>query len=396
MPPTGLGNPRKTKLACLAYAAAAVLAVLAWQATTVHFNYEGNWTGLFCTGSRFPTPPELAAHTRVFPASDGYDAEFYRYIAHDPWMRRGWARYCDLPVLRYTRILIPALAWLLAFGRDASIDAAYIGLIAFWVFPGVYWLGRWIALHGRNPAWGLGFLAMPATLVSVDRLTIDVAMLALCAGVLWYSARGSTGALYAILLAAPLVRDTGLLLVAACCAYAFSKRRWGRTALFATAALPAFGWFAYVWAHLPVKPHGSGSLRLFEYPVVGPFAKLFSPQSYPFSRFLTHLTQTVDVIALSGFLVMFSFAIWSLRYRPYGLEQWLTAAFIVLAIAFSRPSYWGDFYSYGRVMSPLILLVATRSLLKGPTWLLVAVLMVDLRIGLQWGPQILGILRGLT
>jgi hypothetical protein len=81
-----------------------------WQAATVHFNYSGNWTALFMTGELYPPPPELAAHTYTFPASTGFDGQFYRYVAHAPWFgadsfRAGWARYFDSPRLRYERIL---------------------------------------------------------------------------------------------------------------------------------------------------------------------------------------------------------------------------------------------------------------------------------------------------
>jgi hypothetical protein len=30
-----------------------------WQFLTVHYNYHGNWAGLFCTGDLFPLPPQL-------------------------------------------------------------------------------------------------------------------------------------------------------------------------------------------------------------------------------------------------------------------------------------------------------------------------------------------------
>ena len=79
----GRANSGRTKLACLVYAAGATLAVLAWQATTVHFNYGGNWTGLFCTGDYFPAPPELAAGTLFSPprpASTGNSIAMWRTI----------------------------------------------------------------------------------------------------------------------------------------------------------------------------------------------------------------------------------------------------------------------------------------------------------------------------
>ena len=34
---------------------------LSWRLLTLHFNYSGNLTALFCRGSQFPLPSSLAA-----------------------------------------------------------------------------------------------------------------------------------------------------------------------------------------------------------------------------------------------------------------------------------------------------------------------------------------------
>src|ERR1700682_5018237 len=96
--------------------AAAVLAVALawlWMSLTVHYNYQGNWTALFCIGERFPTPPILRSseHLYVFKNSAGYDGQFYHDLAHDPFLRRGSASFIDAPRLRARRILVPLLAW---------------------------------------------------------------------------------------------------------------------------------------------------------------------------------------------------------------------------------------------------------------------------------------------
>src|ERR1035441_10957023 len=101
-----------------------MLAVLSWQAATVHFNYGGNWTALFMTGEFHPPPPHLAGHTYLFKASTGYDGQFYRYVAHAPWYRADWARYYDSPRLRNERILVPALAWVLADRKSTRLNSS--------------------------------------------------------------------------------------------------------------------------------------------------------------------------------------------------------------------------------------------------------------------------------
>ena len=52
----------------------------------------------------------------------------YRYLAHDPLLTGDAHHYIDNFGLRARRILVPALARLLAMGWQSSIDAAYIVL----------------------------------------------------------------------------------------------------------------------------------------------------------------------------------------------------------------------------------------------------------------------------
>ena len=67
---------------------AAMVAVAGWQAATIQLNYHGDYTALFCTGASWVLPPELDKTTYRFAGSAGYDGQFYRLVAHDPWLAR--------------------------------------------------------------------------------------------------------------------------------------------------------------------------------------------------------------------------------------------------------------------------------------------------------------------
>ena len=117
--------------------------VLLWQTLTVRYNYAGNWTALYCTGANFQIPPVLAGENIYrLERSNGWDGQFYHYVAHDPFLADGMRRYIDLPGLRYRRILIPALAHVLAWGNAKRIDAAYRAVILLFFGLGAYWLSR--------------------------------------------------------------------------------------------------------------------------------------------------------------------------------------------------------------------------------------------------------------
>ena len=104
---------------CAASAAVATAVLLAWQAFIVFFGYGGAWTALFMTGDSGPAaPPALISTGYVFKNNKGFDGQYYRYVAHDPLFRHGLDAYMDLAPLRYQRILVPGLAWILAGFRE--------------------------------------------------------------------------------------------------------------------------------------------------------------------------------------------------------------------------------------------------------------------------------------
>ena len=151
---------------CAVYALICACIGFAWQFLTVHYNYGGNWTALYISGSQFRLPPDLVSeNVYVFPNSSGYDGQMYHYIAHDPFMQRGYAPFMDNARFRYRRILLPALAFILAGGRQPAIDGAYIAANLLFLFLGAWWLGRFLAISGRSPAWAILFVLAPAVYV---------------------------------------------------------------------------------------------------------------------------------------------------------------------------------------------------------------------------------------
>lgn len=373
-----------------------------WQFVTVHYNWDGNWSALFCTGQLERVPPQLQPGTYLFKNSVGYDGQMYRYVAHDPFATSGWSKYIDAPVLRYRRILVPLLAFAIAGGRQVWIDAAYIAVIAAFVLAGSYWLSRWAVIHGRPAVWGMAFLLAPAALVSMDRMTVDVALAALTAGFAYYAAIGSSAGLYGVLLLACLTRETGALLVAAACIFEFWSRRFTRAFCLASAALPAAVWYLLISMRLHaarperVVPRWFGGRLGW-----GILARILNPQRYGLPLALEAVTRTLDVIALLGILAAVIAAIVLLFSRPADPLRLTGLMFAAVAILLTRPHYWDGCFGYSRVFTPLLLLMALDVARWKPEahrwwWGLVPWLLVDLRVGLQLAPQALGVLEGIA
>jgi len=352
----------------LALALAATLVALGAQWALVRFAYAGNWTALFYSGESYGVPAELAAESvHLFPGT-GYDGQIYHAIAHDPLLRRGVSSGVDSPRLRYRRILVPLLAWLGAGGNGRAVDHAYRAVILAFVFLGVFWCARGAEAAGRAPAWGALFVFLPASVVSLERMTVDVALAALAAGWALSVARGSRLGWLA-LAAAPLVRETGLLLVAAAVIAELAERRIARAAAAGACALPALGWFASVHARTPASDYANSFL-----PLGGIVKALVHPAAYG-SGIPGSVKTALDAAALVGIVLAFVIAAAWLRSAPRSPLAWAAALFALLGVFAQRPDNWAHVYDYGRVYSPLLILLALdglapRDARRAAPWLL--------------------------
>jgi hypothetical protein len=385
------------------WAALALSLVLGWQALTVRANYAGNWTGLFRVGHAATLPPRLAPATFRNPHPAGYDGQFYRLLAHDPFLRLDTVAYLDLPLLRSRRILVPLAAWVLAGGRDGWIDGAYVLVVAAFVFLGVYALAMTLIVYGRHPAWGMLFVLVPAVPISVDSMTVDVALAALTACFAWRLASGRERGLWWILAAACLVRETGVLLPAACAIAALLRRDLRKACLWATAALPAVAWYAYLYRVLPAATLAAeGFVPRWFYPQAkaGILLRTFDPPTYPrLGVGVQDVARGLDFVALVATLLTVVAGILLLRkMQPVALR----AAFLLylgLLIAATDRDFWNTPYGYARPIAPLFVLVLVGSGSRR-WWILpcVALLpaLVDLRICAEMQTQAMGVLRALT
>jgi len=357
-----------------------------WQAATVHFNYGGNWTALFSTAPGWPRPAFLASENLyTFAGSLGYDGQMYHLIAHDPWMTRGAVAAMDDPELRYRRILVPALAWALALGRDSAVHAAYFAVILGFAFLGVYWLARVMVLQGRHPAWGLMFVLMPEVLVSMDRMTVDVALAALTVGFVLYS--DSRWKVLPILACAALTRETGLLLTTGYGIFLLSRRRFADLVWAAASTLPAMFWYVYVSRNVPP---GSLSGISSWIPLAGWIERVAHPEVYALPRLQALAAVELDYVALAGIALMLGHAAWLAWARRWNARAAAIYVFAAAVVFIRSRSVWEDAFSYGRVVTPLMVLLAGEPLAFVP------VALVDARIGLNFLKQILGVARGLA
>jgi hypothetical protein len=384
---------------CARWALVAMLLVLLCQWTTVTFNYSGRWSGLFVTGERFPPPAAIAQDVYVHPGA-GYDGQFYRIVAHDPWQQRGFGKAIDVERLRYQRILVPALAWILGMGHDAWIDGAYIAVILAFLFTGTYGLSLWLQRAGHAPAWALLFVAIPATAISLERMTIDIATAAL-AVLLVVLGRDRLVWSTVLLAAACLNRETGLVLVAAAVMVELTHRAWKRAAVLALAILPMGIWYLF----LPASP-GTGLKAGGMVPSwlgsklgLGILERLWNPPLYELAGSWEPLVRQLDRVALVGMLLVLVLAagvIWRTP-RQWGFVEFGVLLHLLLFFAVNSMFFWNAVHGYARPFGPLfaLLLIHFRPSAAGFALAIAAMVMVNLRVGFDLLWQVRGVVEGL-
>jgi hypothetical protein len=354
-----------------------------FQWLTVRANYGGNPTALFLHGSQFPLPPGLAfEHIYVFPNSGGYDGQSYHYMAHDPLQRTDIGRAVPDPSLRYPRVLLPAMAHLLALGRAEWIDTAFFVCNLFFLGIGAYWLAILLGRAGIPPMYAVLYVITPVAIVSLDRMLVDLALASLALGFAVYLNPEQPWKLYAILAAAPLCRESGFFLLVAWLLYLATGRRYRQIALYATAAIPAVCWIFWVRTRIP----GAAALGLGVFvPFSGIIDALTHPRSFPFSAPVVAVIHMLYGLQLFGILL--GLALPFRDWRKFGIDPLRTVCLLwaVYGIALP-PGIYDDPISAPRILAPLLMF----EFLRGER---LPLILVTPRVWLELAPQVLGILR---
>jgi hypothetical protein len=375
----------------LACAVLATMIAFTWQFLIVRHNYGGNWTGLFCIGESSVVPPSLSEERLYrFPKSSGYDGQFYYYIAHDPFVKRDSLQYVDNPPLRWRRILLPALAHFLALGRRDFVAQAYIATVLASVFLGTWWLSRFCQSLGYCAFWGLCFLMIPGVAVSLDRMTVDILLVALCIAFSFYGVASPSWKIYPVLLFAPLVRETGLILVIAFCLFCLLGRRGKEAVLGIAMAIPWLAWTLYLRSIL----WSDGTPWLTAIPFRGLASRLLDPVQFEITGRWLAIAAVLDYVALLGVCLAFFFAVIFVCRKNFGLLELTTVVFTFSVMWVGKADVWADAYALGRTMSPLLVWLALLAVLSRQWWMLLPLALNIPRIAQQIVTISIPIMRG--
>jgi hypothetical protein len=341
-----------------------------WSGALVRFQFDGNPTGLFCIGSLSKAATaKTGTRLWIFPASQGYDGQFYYVLAHDPLLGPGTLQHLDNPRVRAKRILLPAATYALSLGNPAWLADVYWLIVIMSAGAGAFWVARFAAMSELSEYWGVLFALTPAVLVGIERMTVDGVFAAAIVAACLFHRSGRELPFLAALAAAPLIRETGMLFTAAASFVAWREGGLRRASITAATAIPSIAWSAYVVARTEPDP-----TSWFGLPFSALLARLVTPFAYPYQPWLSHALALLDFLALAGTAIAIVLGFRHLRDET--LISTTASLFALLAVSLSNPDVWTEVYGFGRTMSPVLLLTALHGLRNRSRWLLAPMLLV--------------------
>lgn len=226
-------------------AIAGVLLVYALFLTSILARYDYNFSGLIGIGERNRAyrPERLPSGLIVFKESDGYDGQYFYYIAREPFPSADG--FSD--PFRYQRIGYPLLVHLFSLGREPLIPymMPIVNLLAVTVGCGYlikllhgYHLSPWYAvLYGLNPG----------QILAIQNDLADPVYAAAAIGGLYHWERKHLIRLTLLFTFAMLTRESTILFLLPVLAMELWKRRWGAVAALSTPPLIFFSYQVFLW-----------------------------------------------------------------------------------------------------------------------------------------------------
>jgi hypothetical protein len=218
----------------------------------------------------------------------------------------------------------------------------------------------------------------------VDRVTVDLTLLALGCGFAYYAARHSVAGCYVVLMLAMLTRETGFLLWGAYGLWLLFNRRWGMTVVFGTAALPALCW------HLIVRANTSPAVTHLDSRAYGRsfWDPLIRAEPYRLPPLIAATATALDYLLLAGIALAIVLTAANL-FRRYNDPLRLAAmGFAVLPFFLGGAIGWYDPFAYPRILSPLLLLLGLTALSGGSRAAVLPLLLVLPRIAMELAPRL--------
>ncbi len=364
--PAGTAAPRRSSRAIRAPWVVAALVLLlssSWVGYELHSGHDVH--DFIFLDKSFVRQSHVSSAIKIDPhyhylSSGGYDGQFSYFIAVDPIYARYYLDTVEKGAAgadyRYTRIVYPMAARLLALGQVALIPYTLILINLLALAGGTLALALWLRRKALSPWFALVYGLYPGLFVSLQRdLTEALAYAFVALGVLLFDGVGRRRLLWAGLAfaLASLTRETtaifpliyGLSLWFGSHETERPRSQWRQMALLlGTSLAPVVLYKLLLWAWLGAIGHTGGL-----YPDPIPFGGLFFYWPWKADQ-VEELVAVVLPAMLCGVV-----ALRALRHREWHVEVWLLLANVLLFVVFLNHKSYVEYFASGRIAAGVVL-----------------------------------------
>ncbi|MGH2504376.1 MAG: AZOBR_p60025 family cell surface glycopolymer formation protein [Ktedonobacterales bacterium] len=314
-----------------------------------------------------------------YPNGIGYDGQYFYYMALDP---RNAHFYIDFPSYRYTRILYPMAARLLALGQPALIPYTLLLLNWLAIGAGTFLVAAWLKRRNLSPWLALSYGCYPGLFLALQHdLSEPLAYALVALGVYLYDYGGRRRLLMAGITfgLAALARETTAVFAICYAAntllargqpgtnwQARARSGW-RPALtlagLSLGPLAIYKGFLTLWLGAPGVP-----TSVLPSPI--PFGGLLALWPWNGQQIMGILTVVLPA------LICAAAALWALRQGVRDVQVWLLLVQVALFVVLLPYTTYYDIYSTDRVAAGVMLAALycipflDRATGKNRTWLL--------------------------
>lgn len=285
-------------------------------------------------------------------SADGYDGQFFYFIAVDPQHGRYYMHYGtdDQSGIRYARIVYPLLARAVSVGNTKAVPYAMVGLNVIAMCVGTAALAFWLLRRRRSPWFAAIYGLWPGLAFAVFRdLSEPIAYAFVALAALTFDVRHTrrlVGAA-ALLALSLLTRETTIVFpFVAGAALALHDRAWRRAALFVAGSLgPMVAWRVALtlWFHVTTLESTGG------WKVLVPFYGMVARRPWDAVHWLMFWTLDVPLVLVGAV------ALYLLFRRRATLCALLVLINLALFIVFIPLHVTVDYGATGRNATPVVL-----------------------------------------
>jgi hypothetical protein len=289
--------------------------------------------------------------------TNGYDGQFYYYIARDPLHAY---RYMDSAPYRYQRILYGIVIYVLSLGNASLIPFLMLFVNFLSIVLSVEIVSRLLARRNLSPWFSL---ALAFYFGQTAALLFDTAepfaILLLCAGLWRLDEENVTLAAIFMGLAA-LTRETTIFFpLVYLFAFLWQRRWWDAIRFLVLAILPLVAWYIVIW--IIFGQLGAAAAPAFE--------------RIPFAGIFAYLSQYRYFLSLVALILIPTAGGWLYAVREIFRQRWRSSVFFIwvlnlILVTFMSATSYEDYVSCGRISTTLILATLLYAWSNKDRWLL--------------------------